>query len=161
LDALGCDRAHRFASGQVVAKEIKVCLIAGKTGPLEAYAKQTEAGFMMGLEYLTKGTLRVGGDQISVLSKDDQLKPDRGKALLEECYGDDKADGMRKFGARIFYGDASRPEILDAAQMGKRAPSCWRSTTSRPRCARLSWCASAIRRCRSTPALATAVTRTS
>ena len=26
---------------------------------------------------------------------------------------------MRKFGARIFYGDASRPEILDAAQTGK------------------------------------------
>jgi len=28
-------------------------------------------------------------------------------------------DGVRKFGARIFYGDASRPEILDAAQTGK------------------------------------------
>ena len=28
-------------------------------------------------------------------------------------------DGVRKFGARTFYGDASRPEILDAAQTGK------------------------------------------
>jgi glutathione-regulated potassium-efflux system protein KefB len=28
-------------------------------------------------------------------------------------------DTVRKFGARAFYGDASRPEILDAAQMGK------------------------------------------
>ena len=28
-------------------------------------------------------------------------------------------DGVRKFGARIFYGDASRPEILDAAQTDK------------------------------------------
>jgi glutathione-regulated potassium-efflux system protein KefB len=28
-------------------------------------------------------------------------------------------DGMRKFGARTFYGDASRPEILDAAQTDK------------------------------------------
>jgi len=28
-------------------------------------------------------------------------------------------DGVRKFGARIFYGDASRPEILDAAQTAK------------------------------------------
>ena len=26
---------------------------------------------------------------------------------------------MRKFGAKIFYGDASRPEILEAAQTGK------------------------------------------
>ena len=28
-------------------------------------------------------------------------------------------DAVRKFGARAFYGDASRPEILDAAQTGK------------------------------------------
>ena len=28
-------------------------------------------------------------------------------------------DGVRKFGARTFYGDASRPEILEAAQTGK------------------------------------------
>jgi glutathione-regulated potassium-efflux system protein KefB len=28
-------------------------------------------------------------------------------------------DGVRKFGARIYYGDASRPEILEAAQTGK------------------------------------------
>lgn len=76
----------------VSAKDIKVCLIAGKTGPLEAYAKQTENGFMMGLEFLTKGTNKIGDDKIEVIVKDDQLKPDRGKALLEECYGDDKAD---------------------------------------------------------------------
>jgi branched-chain amino acid transport system substrate-binding protein len=74
------------------AKDIKVCLIAGKTGPLEAYAKQTEAGFMMGLEFLTKGSMKVGNDKIDVVVKDDQLKPDRGKSLLEECYDDDKAD---------------------------------------------------------------------
>ena len=74
------------------AKDIKVCLIAGKTGPLEAYAKQTEVGFMMGLEFLTQGSMKIGADKIAVIVKDDQLKPDRGKSLLEECYGDDKAD---------------------------------------------------------------------
>ena len=75
-----------------LAKDIKVCLIAGKTGALEAYAKQTEVGFMMGLEFLTKNTMQVGSDKLVVIVKDDQLKPDRGKTLLEECYGDDKAD---------------------------------------------------------------------
>ena len=79
-------------AGSASAKDIKVCLIAGKSGPLEAYAKQTEAGFMMGLEFLTKGTMKVGNDKIEVIVKDDQLKPDRGKALLEECYDDDKVD---------------------------------------------------------------------
>ena len=38
-----------FASS-AFAQDIKIALIAGKTGPLEAYAKQTEAGFMLGLE---------------------------------------------------------------------------------------------------------------
>jgi branched-chain amino acid transport system substrate-binding protein len=75
-----------------LAKDIKVCLIAGKTGALEAYAKQTEAGFMMGLEFLTQNTMKIGEDKLEVIVKDDQLKPDRGKSLLEECYGDDKAD---------------------------------------------------------------------
>ena len=35
---------------------IKIALIADKTGPLEAYAKQTSAGFAMGLDYATGGT---------------------------------------------------------------------------------------------------------
>jgi branched-chain amino acid transport system substrate-binding protein len=81
-----------LGGGEAAAKDIKVCLIAGKTGAFEAYAKQTENGFMMGLEYLTKGSMQVGADKLVVIVKDDQLKPDRGKTLLEECYGDDKAD---------------------------------------------------------------------
>jgi branched-chain amino acid transport system substrate-binding protein len=84
--------AVALGSTAAAAKDITVCLLAGKTGPLEAYAKQTEAGFMMGLEYLTKGTMKIGADSLKIIVKDDQLKPDRGKALLEECYADDKAD---------------------------------------------------------------------
>jgi branched-chain amino acid transport system substrate-binding protein len=84
LSSLACPAAP--------AKDIKICLIAGKTGALEAYAKQTEIGFMLGLEYLTQGSNTVGTDKLEVIVKDDQLKPDRGKTLLEECYGDDKAD---------------------------------------------------------------------
>ena len=84
--------AAALGASPAAAKDVKVCLIAGKTGALEAYAKQTENGFMMGLEYLTKNTMMVGADKLVVIVKDDQLKPDRGKSLLEECYGDDKAD---------------------------------------------------------------------
>ncbi|MEO6032703.1 MAG: hypothetical protein ABIP61_12510, partial [Burkholderiaceae bacterium] len=35
--------------------EIRIALIYGKTGPLEAYGKQTQTGFMMGLDYATNG----------------------------------------------------------------------------------------------------------
>ncbi|UVW30197.1 substrate-binding domain-containing protein [Massilia sp. H6] len=73
-------------------KDLKIALIAGKTGPLEAYAKETETGFMMGLEYLTKGTMAINGRKIKVIVKDDQSKPDLGRTLLAEAYGDDKVD---------------------------------------------------------------------
>ena len=46
-----------FASASSLAQDLKIALIAGKTGALEAYAKETETGFMMGLEYLTGGKM--------------------------------------------------------------------------------------------------------
>ena len=72
--------------------DIKIALIASKTGPLEAYAKQTIVGFNMGLEYATGGTMAVAGRKIVVLEKDDQGKPDVGRNLLAAAYGDDKVD---------------------------------------------------------------------
>ena len=76
-------------AGAAGAQDLKIALLAGKTGPLEAYAKQTEAGFMMGLEYATGGKMEIGGRKIKVTFKDDQLKPDIAKSLLEQAYGDD------------------------------------------------------------------------
>ena len=72
--------------------DLKIALIAGKTGALEPYAKETETGFMMGLEYLTGGKMEVGGRKLKVIVKDDQSKPDLGRTLLAEAYGDDKVD---------------------------------------------------------------------
>lgn len=74
------------------AKDVKIALIYSKTGPLEAYGKQTATGFHMGLEYATGGTMTVAGRKITVIEKDDQGKPDLGKSLLAAAYGDDKAD---------------------------------------------------------------------
>ncbi|MDO8286458.1 MAG: substrate-binding domain-containing protein [Rhodoferax sp.] len=74
------------------SKEIKIAHIYSKTGPLEAYGKQTAVGFMMGLDYATGGTMVVAGKKIVVIEKDDQGKPDIGKSLLAAAYGDDKVD---------------------------------------------------------------------
>ncbi|MGT2436953.1 substrate-binding domain-containing protein [Bradyrhizobium betae] len=74
------------------ADDLKVALIYGKTGPLEAYAKQTETGLQMGFEYATKGTMMLDGRKIVIITKDDQGKPDLSKAALAEAYQDDKAD---------------------------------------------------------------------
>jgi len=72
--------------------DVKIALIASKTGPLEAYAKQTIVGFNMGLQYATGGTMMVGGRKLVVIEKDDQGKPDIGKSLLAAAYADDKVD---------------------------------------------------------------------
>jgi branched-chain amino acid transport system substrate-binding protein len=73
-------------------KDIRIAHIYSKTGPLEAYGKQTQTGFMMGLDYATGGTMAVAGRKIVVMEKDDQGKPDLGKGLLAAAYGDDKVD---------------------------------------------------------------------
>jgi branched-chain amino acid transport system substrate-binding protein len=87
LGALGTSGAARADD-----KPVKIALIADKTGPLEAYAKQTAAGFALGLEYATQGTLAVNGRKLVVIEKDSQTKPDVGRNLLGEAYNDDGAD---------------------------------------------------------------------
>jgi len=72
--------------------EIRIAHVYSKSGPLEAYGKQTQTGLMLGLEYATGGTMMVAGKKLVVIEKDDQGKPDVGKSLLASAYGDDKAD---------------------------------------------------------------------
>ncbi|WP_394778020.1 substrate-binding domain-containing protein [Undibacterium sp.] len=80
------------APGFATAKDIKIAHVYDKTGALEAYAKQTQIGLMMGLDYATKGTMMVNGNKIVLIEKDSQGKPDVGKSLLAQAYGDDKVD---------------------------------------------------------------------
>jgi branched-chain amino acid transport system substrate-binding protein len=71
---------------------VKIALLHGLSGsPLEAYSKQTQTGFEMGLEYATDGTMEVKGRKIEIIRKDTQFKPDVARALLAEAYGDDDA----------------------------------------------------------------------
>jgi branched-chain amino acid transport system substrate-binding protein len=79
-------------SPQAAGNEIRIAHVYSKTGPLEAYGKQTQTGLMMGLDYATGGTMTVAGKKLVVIEKDDQGKPDVGKSLLAAAYGDDKAD---------------------------------------------------------------------
>ncbi|HZD26635.1 MAG TPA: substrate-binding domain-containing protein [Alphaproteobacteria bacterium] len=83
--------ALAFGTAQA-AEPIRIAHVYGKTGPFEAYAKQSHTGLMLGLEYATKGSMEVLGRKIEVIEKDTQLKPDLGKTLLAEAYGDDEAD---------------------------------------------------------------------
>ncbi|CAN5574275.1 substrate-binding domain-containing protein [soil metagenome] len=88
LAAVALAAAPAFAQN----KDIKIAHIYSKTGPLEAYGKQTAIGLAMGLEYATGGTMMVNGRKIVIMEKDDQGKPDLGKSLLAAAYADDKVD---------------------------------------------------------------------
>jgi branched-chain amino acid transport system substrate-binding protein len=74
------------------SREIRIAHVYDKTGPLEAYAKQTQTGLMMGLEFATGGKMEILGRKLVVIEKDSQGKPDVGKAQLGAAYGDDKVD---------------------------------------------------------------------
>ncbi|WP_332778135.1 substrate-binding domain-containing protein [Polaromonas sp.] len=94
LIALAALASAVFASPSALSQsgEIRIAHVYSKTGPLEAYGKQTAVGFMMGLDYATGGTMAVAGKKLVVIEKDDQGKPDLGKSLLAAAYSDDKAD---------------------------------------------------------------------
>ena len=80
------------AASLACAQEIRIAHVYDKTGPLEAYAKQSDIGFRMGLEYATGGKMEVLGRKIVLIEKDTQNKPDVGKAQLAAAFGDDKAE---------------------------------------------------------------------
>ncbi|MFN7221982.1 MAG: ABC transporter substrate-binding protein, partial [Burkholderiales bacterium] len=62
--------------------EIRIGFVFDKTGPLEAYMKQTQVGFQMGLDYATDGTFTVAGKKLRVIERDSKGKPDVAKAQL-------------------------------------------------------------------------------
>lgn len=69
---------------------VKIALIHGMSGSaLEAFSKQTQTGFEMGIEYATGGTMAVNGHPIEIIKKDTQFKPDVARAALAEAYADD------------------------------------------------------------------------
>ncbi len=92
LIAVAALAAAAAAPALAQSDTIKIAHIYSKTGPLEAYGKQTQTGLMMGLNYATGGTMTVAGKKITVIEKDDQGKPDLGKSLLAAAYADDKVD---------------------------------------------------------------------
>ncbi|HZH05089.1 MAG TPA: substrate-binding domain-containing protein, partial [Lautropia sp.] len=81
-----------FAAAPAAAQDIRIAHISDQTGALEAYAKQTHIGLMMGLEYATGGTMTIGNRKIVVSQRDSQTKPDVGRSQLAAAFGDDKVD---------------------------------------------------------------------
>ena len=78
--------------GAATARDIRIVHVYDKTGPLEAYARQTQAGLLLGLEYATGGSMKVGADRLVLSERDSEGIPEVAKAQLAAAYGDDGAD---------------------------------------------------------------------
>ncbi len=92
ISTLAMASAMAVAGLSVHAQEdpVKIALVHGLSGStFEAFSKQAQTGFMMGLEYATDGTMKIKGHDIEIIEKDTQFKPDVARAVLAEAYGDD------------------------------------------------------------------------
>lgn len=91
---LGIGLAILFLGPEISGAQppIKIGIIQGFSGALEAYAKQMLTGFKMGLEYGTKGKNEIIGRKVELIVEDDQIKPDVAKRLITKLYADDKVD---------------------------------------------------------------------
>ncbi len=92
IAVLACCALFAGASARAQQADIRIALVYDKTGPMEAYAKQTRTGFMMGLDYATGGSMTVAGRKITVIERDCHGKPDVGRAQLAAAYADDRVD---------------------------------------------------------------------
>lgn len=81
-----------LATVAFAADPIRIAIVQGTSGAtLDVYSKQSQRGFMLGLEYATQGTMEVLGRKIEVITKDTQFKADVARAKLAEAYEADKA----------------------------------------------------------------------
>ncbi len=81
-----------LCAGVAAAQNIRIAHVYDKTGALEAYAKQTQTGLLLGLDFATGGTMSINGHKLVLIERDTQGKPDVGKSQLASAYADDKAD---------------------------------------------------------------------
>lgn len=85
--------ALMLVSLPAVAEEpIKIANIEALSGPFEQFGNQSKVGFQLGMEYYTKGSMKLLGRPVEIIVKDSQIKPAVGKQLLTEAYKDDKVD---------------------------------------------------------------------
>jgi len=71
---------------------IKIGVLASLTGALEAYGKQTQRGFELGLDYATDGTHEVAGKKIEVVFEDTETKSEVAVQKATKLLEDDGVD---------------------------------------------------------------------
>ena len=91
--------------------EIKIGFTAPLSGPVAAVGQDQYDGFMLGIEVLGK---KLGGEAVTVLREDDQLKPELGNQIARKLIDRDKVDAIVGLGfSNVLM--ASLPRIVESA----------------------------------------------
>ena len=90
--------------------EIKIGFTAPLSGPVAAVGQDQYDGFMLGIEVLGK---KLGGEAVTVLREDDQLKPELGNQIARKLIDRDKVDAIVGLGfSNVLM--ASLPRIVES-----------------------------------------------
>jgi branched-chain amino acid transport system substrate-binding protein len=99
--ALGLSVAHA---------EIKIGFTGPLSGPVAAVGQDQYDGFLLGIEMLGK---KLGGEEVSVIREDDQLKPELGNQIARKLIDRDKVDAIVGLGfSNVLM--ASLPRIVES-----------------------------------------------
>lgn len=95
-----------FASAHA---EVKIGFTGPLSGPVAAVGQDQYDGFMLGIEALGK---KLGGESVTVIREDDQLKPELGNQLARKLIDRDKVDAIVGLGfSNVLM--ASLPRIVE------------------------------------------------
>jgi len=90
--------------------EIKIGFTAPLSGPVAAVGQDQFDGFMLGIEMLGK---KLGGEAVTVIREDDQLKPELGNQIARKLIDRDKVDAIVGLGfSNVLM--ASLPRIVES-----------------------------------------------
>ena len=105
---LACSTAALYLSA--AQAEIKIGFTAPLSGPVAAVGQDQYDGFMLGIEVLGK---KLGGEAVTVLREDDQLKPELGNQIARKLIDRDKVDAIVGLGfSNVLM--ASLPRIVES-----------------------------------------------
>ncbi|MEI9907767.1 MAG: ABC transporter substrate-binding protein [Actinomycetota bacterium] len=90
------------------AADIKIGVITTTSGGLKSYGDAYNAGLEWGLNYYTKGTMKVGGSKLVLTKKDDGADPAAATAAFKELVGN---------GTKVIVGSASSGVALTLAPL--------------------------------------------
>jgi branched-chain amino acid transport system substrate-binding protein len=85
--AAGIAAATAWSAGSARADTIKVGVVYSKTGPLAAYGAEYLEGLRLGLQYVTKGTNKIGSHTIQLTSIDDGGDPAKAVSAAKDLIG--------------------------------------------------------------------------